>query len=174
MCTVCGVSQIAVAFPCKAFQQIPSANTATGKPRPFLHHAENCVFVPSRLTTVTLLTSISSLRPSRSRFAFLQVAEKFADPGFAESSFHNQLALCSGVDDRNLEHIDFVTDRVGHGECQNPRKRNLLKGLIKAKISGELCQRLSKTNLTFEGDTDRTGNRRRKREERTTRNKLST
>lgn len=103
MCTLRSTSQIAVALPRKPFQQIPSANAAAGELRAFLHHVENCVF--SRAADYGHAAQIDQ------QFAPVQIAirvfprcVKFAHPRIAELSFHNQLALCSGVYDGNFEH----------------------------------------------------------------------
>ena len=137
---------IAIAFPRESFQQVPSANAAAGKLCSFSHQIENCIF--------TLAADYRQTAYIDQQFASLQVPArilpgggKFAHPGFAEFSFHNQLALCPRVDIGNPEHLG--SHRVSARRMPKPKGAQNAERNGESKISSGFCQRVSKSKLTF-------------------------
>ena len=97
---------LAVAFPRKSLQNVSIENAAAGKLCSFLHQIEDRVFA--------LATDDGQAAHVDHQFASVQVTAgvfpggaKFRYPGFDELSFHHQPALRWGIDDGNLEHVDW-------------------------------------------------------------------
>jgi hypothetical protein len=74
---------------------------------------------------------------------------KLVDPWATELSFHHQLALRSAIDSGNLEHIGSRAEsckRKPDAKVTRSQSAEIIDGI---KIVGELCQRMSKSNLTL-------------------------
>jgi hypothetical protein len=106
---------------------------------------------PSRLMTVKLLTLITSLRPPKSRLAFLQEVRSSATQG--PLRFPSTTSLrCDGVSMMEILNIlDLRTNRVSAIRLPKPQARNRWQSAetIDGRKTGEAwCQRVSKSNLT--------------------------
>jgi hypothetical protein len=106
---------------------------------------------PSRLMTVKLLTLITSLRPPKSRLAFLQEVRSSATQGPLRFPSTTSLRW-DGVSMMEILNIlDLGTNRVIAMRLPKPQAGNRWQSAetIDGRKTGEAwCQRVSKSNLT--------------------------
>jgi hypothetical protein len=129
---------------------VSSKNAGATKLCALLHQIENCVF--------SLAADDGQAAQVDYQFASFQVvarispgAAKLVNPGITELSLHYQPALRSGVDDGNLEHIGSRAELCKRKPDAKVTRSQSAETIDGSKIVGELCQRMSKSNLTLVG-----------------------